>query len=294
MIKMNTAAFMGRQQELGMSKVIILPVPYEQTTCYGKGTVRGPEAIIAASRMVELFDDELGMETYKAGMHTLQPAVLGVDSPEKMDSDLYKQASALVRKRRLLVSLGGEHSISYALVMAHAKSFKNLSVLQVDAHADLWPRYQGSPYSHASVMYRVTRKFPAVQVGIRSISLTETKLIIREKLNVLNARDIDLQDDSWMDKAIEGLTENVYLTIDLDGLDPSIMPSVGTPEPDGLSYRQVVKLLQKLALSKKIVGIDVVELCPNPSVPGPDFISAKLIYKIIGYTLNPDKIRPIS
>lgn len=262
------------------SRFVIFPVPYEQTTTYRTGTKEGPQAIISASKQVELFDEELGAEPYKVGICTLNELEPSSRGSEKMIERICKVGRKLVKDKKIAVMLGGEHTISIGMIKAYKGRYKDLSVLQMDAHADLRDSFQGSRFSHACTMRRVREMAPVVQVGIRNISLEEHKYIKQERLSLFFSSG---KDQGWFDKALSLLSDDVYLTLDLDFFDPSIMPSVGTPEPGGFLWYETLDLLRNLSLKKNIVGFDIVELCPQPGNIAPDFMVAKLIYKIMGY-----------
>lgn len=265
------------------SRFVILPVPYEQTTSYRAGTREGPQAIISASKQVELFDEELETEPYKAGICTLNELEPTSRGPEQMVEKIYKVGRELVKDKKIVVMLGGEHTTSIGMIKAYKRGYKDLSVLQLDAHADLRDSFQESKFNHACTMRRVREIAPAVQVGIRNISSEEHEWIRRKKLDIFLA---SRRDQNSRDKALSLLSDNVYLTLDLDFFDPSIMPAVGTPEPGGFLWYETLDFLKALSQRKKIVGFDIVELCPHPSNIAPDFMAAKLIYKIIGYIIN--------
>jgi len=270
------------------SRFVILPVPYEQTTSYKAGTREGPQAIISASKQVELFDEELQIEPYKAGICTLDELEPICSCSEEMIKRIYKVGQKLVKDKKIVIMLGGEHTISIGMIKAFKQRFKDLSVLQLDAHADLRDSYQGSRFSHACTMRRVREITPAVQVGIRNISLEEHNWIKKKRLKLYFAHK---GDKDFMDEILCSLSQNVYLTLDLDFFDPSIMPSVGTPEPGGFYWYETIDFIKVLATTKNIVGLDIVELCPQPGNIAPDFLAAKLIYKIIGYIVSKDKKR---
>ena len=291
-------SFMGvRCAKFEDARAIVLPVPYEATVSYGRGTCNGPQAIMAASGHVELYDDELDCEPYTWGIHTLPEVETDGKDPRELFRTVQSAGNELAASEKLVAMLGGEHSITPGLVAAFAAARGSMSALQLDAHADLRSEYGGSRYSHACTMRRVLEHCPAVQAGIRSLSRAENQLIHRERLPVFFMRDIRTRAD-WMAEAIERLTENVYVTIDLDVFDPSIMPSTGTPEPGGLLWDEALTFLKKLAEERRIVAFDVVELSPNPGNAAPDFLAAKLVYKLMGYVfeqrkperINPDKI----
>ena len=264
------------------SRVVIIPVPYDETSTWGKGADKGPGAILEASANMELYDIETDSEIFEIGIHTAKP-VTEKSSPEKMVNAVEKATEGFLQKGKFVVGIGGEHSITTGFVRAFARHFKNLSVLQFDAHTDLRPEYEGTPYSHASVMSRISEICPFVQVGIRSMDSIEKPFIKKE--NLFLARDI-YDNDHWMDKAIGRLTENVFITVDLDGFDPSIMPSTGTPEPGGLGWYQVIKFMKKVIEAKNVVGFDVVELAPVETEKSSDFLAAKLIYKLLSYKFS--------
>jgi len=265
------------------SKVVILPVPYEKTTTYIKGTEKGPQAIIDASRNMELYDEELDKNICEIGICTLEE--LKIDKkPELMVDGVCEKVKKLLDKEKVPVILGGEHSITSGCVKAF--SGKEFSVLQIDAHADLREEYEGSKFNHACAMKRcldVTKNI--VQVGIRSLSLEEAEFAKENNLEIFWAKDI-VDNDKWFDDAISKLKDKVYITIDLDAFDPSFMFAVGTPEPGGLNYYQTLRFLKKVCSEKNVVGFDVVELCPNAMDISSDFTAAKLVYKLIGYVFN--------
>ena len=266
---------------LETARVVILPIPFDQTTTYTQGADLGPAALIEASRNMETYDIETGKETYRMGIHTADP-ILAKDS-ETMVSETKNQALAFLKQGKMVVGLGGEHAITPPLIAAYAELHENFCVLQFDAHADLVPAYEGNPLSHASAMSRVN-EIPQVShivsVGIRSMSAEELPFI--DAPNTFFAHKIQ-EDDAWMDQVIKQLSNKVYITFDLDAFDAALMPSTGTPEPGGLSWRQVTKLLKKVAESKQIIGFDVMELCPIATMKSPDYLAAKLVYKILSY-----------
>ncbi len=267
------------------SRAVIFPVPLERTTTYEHGTRNGPAAIIAASRNMELYDEELECEPYKQiGIHTLPPIDTMDGTLDEVITELFTAELALLDDGKFPVVLGGEHSLTPPLVSAVAKKYKDLSVLQIDAHADLRDEYQANPSSHACAMRRVVEVCPAVQVGIRSLSEEEAKAIPHLRTKIYWAKDIvHAPLKPWIAKVLADLSPRVYLTIDLDGFDPSIVPATGTPEPGGLDWHQVTALIRAVADHKKIVGMDVVELLPQPGDHASDFLAAKLVYKCLGY-----------
>jgi agmatinase len=267
------------------SRAVIFPVPLERTTTYERGTCNGPAAIINASRNMELYDEELELEPYKEiGIHTLPPIDTMDGTLDEVITELFTAELALLEDQKFPIALGGEHSLTPPLVSAVAKKYKNLSVLQIDAHADLRDEYQANPSSHACAMRRVVDVCPAVQVGIRSLSDEEAKAIPHLRTKIYWAKDITRAPlKTWIAKVLADLSPYVYLTVDLDGFDPSIIPATGTPEPGGLDWYQVISLVRAVASHKKIVGMDVVELLPQPGDHASAFLAAKLVYKSLGY-----------
>jgi len=261
------------------SAIAVLPVPYDGTSTWIKGADKGPEAILEASANMELYDIETDSEVYKNGIYTADP-VTENSNPEKMTRAVHREVSRLLNHNKFVVTLGGEHSISIGAIMAHVEKFENVTVLQIDAHTDLRPEYEGSKFNHACVMARTREICPFVQVGIRSMDVIEKPFI--HPGHIFYAEDIRKGSD-WMDEAISKLTSNVYLTFDLDGLDPSIMPSTGTPEPGGLYWNETIQFLKKVITQKNLVGCDIVELCPNEQEKSSNFLATKLIYKILSY-----------
>jgi agmatinase len=281
----NFGGLPDEHSQYATSRAVIFPVPLERTTSYEHGTRNGPAAILAASRNMELYDEELELEPYKeVGIHTL-PAIDTADGTlDEVITEIFTAQLGLLEDDKFTVALGGEHSLTPALVSATAKKFKNLSVLQIDAHADLRDEYQGNPASHACAMRRVVEVCPAVQVGIRSLSVEEAQAIPHLRTSIYWAKDIARAPmKSWIAKVLADLSPNVYLTIDLDGFDPAFVPATGTPEPGGLDWMQVTSLIRAVADHKKIVGMDVVELLPQPGDHASDFLAAKLVYKCLGY-----------
>jgi agmatinase len=272
-----------RFAEYDTSRFVVLPIPYDATTSFQVGTRNGPAGVIEASRQLEWFDEELEREVHRPGIHTMHPLEPEVSGPAAMHERIYKYARKAVRDGKFLIGLGGEHSVTGGLVRAVAGKHKKLSILQIDAHLDLRDIYQESPYSHASVMRRcmdwVDRIVP---VGIRNISMEEHKFLKTSPIQPIMARDCYMSDD-WAERALEGLGENVYMTIDIDGFDPAYAPGTGTPEPGGLDWYQVTSLLQLVAGERRIVAADVVEVMPIPGQAVTEFLAARLIYKLIGY-----------
>lgn len=285
-------SFMGLDEEssdLAKSKVVILPVPYEATTSFGGGTGNGPSAIIEASRYIELYDQELDSEPADVGISTLPSLMLTGAGPQQALAELRSAYDHVLDAApdRFVIMLGGEHSISSAPILAWADRLreqgKRLTVLQFDAHTDLRPEYEGSPYSHASVMSRTQDRVEIVAVGIRAITSDEMRLVRKsDNIHVFLADHIHTGED-WMEDVMSRLGQDVYITFDVDGFDPSLVPSTGTPEPGGLHWYPVLKLLRRVFAERTVHGVDIVELAPLPGMTAPDFLVAKLAYKMIGY-----------
>jgi agmatinase len=265
------------------ARILVWPVAYEGTVSYGTGTGRGAEAIINASRNMELYDEETDAEVYKLGIHTLEESA-SIDPPASMMQSLYERARHLVSTGKFITMIGGEHSVSAPVIRAHAGAYENLSVLQIDAHADLRDTYDGTPHSHASIMARVVHdlRLPSVQCGIRSISAEEARALDELPTRIFWAKDIVGRSD-WWEEAVAGLTENVYLTIDIDGLDPSLVAQTGTPEPGGLGWYEVLGLIRTLARSRRVVGMDLTEYSYVEGFDASAFLCAKLIYKSLAF-----------
>ena len=264
------------------AKFIVIPVPYDLTSTYQPGSRRGPLSIIEASTNMELYDEELKKETYMAGIHTTLPVSIDARGPKNMVKIVRKKISRIVALNKIPVILGGEHSITLGAVQAMIEKHPKLTVLQFDAHADLRDTYQESPYSHACVARRISEICPLVQVGIRSMSKEEGEFLPQSKVKSYSA-DFVLEKKNWAETVCKDLRGDVFITIDLDVFDPSIMPATGTPEPGGIYWKDILHLLKLVSASCNIRGFDVVELAPLPGVVAPDFMAAKLIYRLMGY-----------
>jgi agmatinase len=264
---------------LDNAKVILQSVPYDGTSTWGKGADGGFEAFLDASENMELYDIETGTEVYKQGVHITKP-IRESDSPASMFQAVYDRTKELMKSDKFLTFFGGEHSISIGVIKAFYERYDNLTVLQLDAHADLRPTYMGSPYNHACALYDASVNTNLIQVGIRSMDVSEVEHMNRDK--VYFAEDIYGQ-DAWMDASIAQMTDDVYLTIDLDAFDPGIMPATGTPEPGGLDWNTTIRYLRKVFDQKNVVGFDIVELAPIDGMHAPQFLVAKLYYKLLSY-----------
>jgi agmatinase len=273
--------------------VVILPVPYEATVSYMGGARHGPQAIIDASRAVELYDIELNGEPVEIGVATAEALALTNAGPEAALRELRRAYAAAADSGKFVIMLGGEHSLSGPPILEWAARLKRvgrrLSVLQLDAHGDLRDSYEGTPFSHASVMRRIVDQADLVQVGIRAISIEERRLMRRRADTITTIFGEEIQGggggsaDEWIDRALGALGDDVYLTIDVDFFDPALVPSTGTPEPGGGQWHQALRLLRRVLVERNVVAADVVELAPIPGLVAPDFLVAKLVYKLIGY-----------
>jgi len=276
-VPFNFGGLSGEYTKYETSAVVIQPLPFDKTSTWGKGANKGPKAIIDASRNMELYDIETNSEIYERGIYTAKP--INAPTSEKLADVSYKKIKEYLSDGKFVVSLGGEHSVSAGPIKAHMEKFKNASILHLDAHSDRRDSYLGSKYNHACIMARAQEWCDSiVSVGIRSMDSSEIEKAKRDL--IIYAHEID-QKNEWIEKAIDYLRTDVYLTIDLDVFDSGIMPSTGTPEPGGLSWQQVNELIKKLAVRKNIIGFDVVELAPNKYNKAPDFLTAKLIYRIL-------------
>lgn len=261
------------------SDIIIIPVPYDATSTWIKGADKGPDAIMAASVNLEFYDVETRSSVHKRGIHTLPPLAIG-DSPEELVNEVYVNTDKILADAKFPVIIGGNHTVSIGAVKAFSGHYDDLTVLQLDAHADLRQEYEGSPLNHACAMARITEMVPAVQLGIRSMSEDELQYVRDDR--IFYSHDL-FNDKSLYKKALDILTKNVYITIDLDVFDPSLMPSTGTPEPGGPTYYELMHFLKAVSGERKIVGFDVVEMCPSPLDKAPDFVAAKVIYQLLSY-----------
>lgn len=261
--------------------IAILPVPYDGTSTWVKGADKGPQAILDASYHLEFYDIETDSEVFRKGIYT-EPAIEGLDAPEDVSAAVCQRTTALLDKGKFPVILGGEHSVSIGVIEAMANRYENLTILQLDAHADLRDSYEGSTHNHACVMARAKEHAPIIQVGLRSMDTCEKANMDTNR--VFFAHDIcHAPRGAWIEQVVSSLTENVYLTIDLDVFDQSIMPATGTPEPGGLGWYDVTALIRAVCANRNLVGFDIVELCPREHLWSCDFLAAKLLYKTLTY-----------
>jgi agmatinase len=264
------------------SRVVILPVPVDRTTSYGGGTRNGPHEILQASSHMELWDEEVGADVHGVGLFTLPEMELPFGELEPLMAEIQRVAGEVLARDKFLMTIGGEHSITPPLVAAAAAKYRGLHVLQIDAHADLRETYMGTPHNHACAIWGSLKHAAATQVGIRSLSTEEAAAA--PGLNTTIFYDHAMRrDPAWIDRVVASLGDPVYITIDVDALDPAIMPATGTPEPGGLSWYEILALLRATIAQRNVVACDVVELSPIPGLHAPNFLCAKLIYKILTY-----------
>ena len=275
----NYAGIPDEFAQLEKAKIILIPVPYDGTSTWGKGADKGPEAFLEASENMEWYDIETDSEVYRQGIHLTDP-IDEKSSPEAMVKAVYTTTKDFIKRNKFVTLFGGEHSISIGTIRAFNECFDDLTVLHIDAHADLRESYNGSKYNHACALHEASQTTNLIQVGIRSMDGIEKTLIDEEK--TFFAQEM-LNDEYWMDKVIDAMGDNVFITFDLDALDPSIMPSTGTPEPGGLLWFETLEFLKQVFEDKNVVGFDIVELCPNKNDRSSDFLAAKLYYKMLSY-----------
>jgi agmatinase len=264
------------------ARAVILPVPLESTTSYVPGTRNGPREILVASSHLELWDEETGTDIHSVGIHTLPEMELPYDDMGDIMAEIRRVVAAILDYDKFPIVLGGEHSLTSPVVAAMAARYPGLSVLQIDAHADLRDTYMGTRHNHACAMRRVLEHARCTQVGIRSLSTDEAKAV--PSLPTTIFYDVNMRrDPHWIDRIVESLSDTVYITIDVDGLDPALMPATGTPEPGGLTWYELLAIVRAVIAARHVVGCDIVELSPLAGVAAPNFLCAKLIYKILTY-----------
>src|SRR2546426_4302619 len=269
------------------ARVIIFPVPLDRTTSYVPGTRNGPHEILVASSHMELWDEETQTDVHSIGIYTLPEMEFPFGTMDEVVKEIRRVTSELVTRDKFVVALGGEHAITGPLVAAYASKFPGLSVLQLDAHADLRDTYMGTPHNHACAMRRVLEYARGTQVGIRSLSTEEARVAPTLPTQIFYDYNMRMHAD-WINRVVDSLSETVYITIDVDGFDPAIMPATGTPEPGGLSWYEALTLLRRVIEQRTVVGCDIVELTPLAGHVAPNFLCAKLIYKILSYRFGSD------
>jgi agmatinase len=268
--------------DFGRAAAVILPIPFDRTTSYVPGTRNGPREIIQASSHMELWDDELQKDVHEIGIYTMPEMELPFGEMAEVVGEIERVASELLAGEKFLVSLGGEHSITPPLVAAASKRHRGLHVLQLDAHADLRDTYMGTPHNHACAMRRTLEHAAVTQLGIRSLSREEADAIPSLKTTVFYDQTMR-QNPKWIEQVVASLGNPVYITVDVDVFDPALMPSTGTPEPGGLSWYEALTLLRAVFAQRTVVACDLVELSPMPPLVAPNFLCAKLVYKMLGY-----------
>lgn len=274
---MNYAGIEDEYAQLESAETVLIPVPYDGTSTWVKGSDKGPEAFLDASVNMELYDIETKSEPYKNGVFLADP-VSENSSPEAMTESVYQTTKSYLEKDKLVTLFGGEHSISIGAIRAFYEKFEDLTVIQIDAHSDLRQEYHGSKCNHACALAEAQKHTNLIQIGIRSMDTEELPYLDKKK--VFFAHDI-FNRNNWVKDVLKLTTKNVYITIDLDAFDPSIVPSTGTPEPGGLTWYQVMKLLKRIFKRTNVVGWDINELCPNPNAKASDFLAAKLYYRML-------------
>jgi agmatinase len=275
----NYAGIPDEFAQLETAKVVLIPVPYDGTSTWGKGADKGPKAFLDASENMELYDIETATEVYEQGIHLTAP-VTENSSPEAMVNEVHNITKDFIKRNKFVTLFGGEHSVSIGSIRAFNECFDNLTVLHIDAHADLRESYEGTAYNHACAVHEASQTTNLIQVGIRSMDAIEKTFMDEEK--TFFAHDM-VNDEYWIDKVVEACTDTIFITFDLDVLDPSIMPSTGTPEPGGLLWYETLEFLKQVFAEKNVVGFDIVELCPKETDKSSDFLAAKLYYKMLSY-----------
>ena len=286
---MKTKTYAGISEEyakLENAKIVLIPVPYDGTSTWQKGADKGPEAFLNASENMELYDIETETEVYQQGVF-LADTVTENASPESMVEAVHQATKKYIKKNKFVTIFGGEHSVSIGTIRAFNEMYPSLTVLHIDAHADLRKEYEGSKCNHACAAYEASQTTNLIQVGIRSMDIMEKTVMDEEKTYFAHEMAID---DTWMDSAIDQMTDNVFITFDLDAYEPSIMPSTGTPEPGGLLWYETLEFLKQVFVEKNVVGFDIVELSPNAKEKSSDFLAAKLYYKMLSYKFQNEDV----
>jgi agmatinase len=271
--------------DLKSARAVVLPVPYDRTATYGKGAAQGPAAIIAASCNLELYDEELGTDTYTLGIHTAPPVCGNEVPPEEMVRRVEESVGRFLDLGKMVVTVGGEHSVTAGSVTAYHRRHPGLTVVQLDAHGDLRDMYEGSRNNHACVMRRVRELCPILALGVRSLSREEADYLRGNPVPMISGRRV-AEGREWFGEALEAVGAEVYVTVDVDYFDPALVPGTGTPEPGGGDWHTALAFLRALSLRSRIVGFDIMELAPLPGQPASDFLAAKLLYRMLGYALR--------
>lgn len=276
------AGIEGEHNKFENANILLQSIPYDGTSTWGKGADEGFEAFLEAAENMEIYDIETESEVYKKGVHIIDP-ILEDASPEAVFESVYQNTKELLKTDKFLTFFGGEHSISIGIIKAFYEAHPDITILQIDAHADLRPEYHGSPYNHACAVYDASRNANLIQVGIRSMDTSEVQYMDKEKCYF--AEDMYGHTD-WMEDSISKITDKVYITLDLDAFDPSIMPATGTPEPGGMLWNPTIQYLKKVFQQKNVLGFDIVELAPIEGLSAPQFMTAKLYYKMLSYKFS--------
>lgn len=275
----NFAGIEDKYSNFETVSTLLQSIPYDGTSTWGKGADKAFSAFLDAAENMELYDIETDSEVYKSGIHIL-PEIIEKSSPEAMVTAVYHTTKKILNTKKFPTFFGGEHSVSIGIIRAFQEQYPNLTVLQLDAHADLRPEYGSTPYNHACALHEASKTTNLIQVGIRSMDTCELPYLNRKQC--FFAEQIHNQ-TAWMAQSIALMTDPVYITIDLDVFDPSIMPSTGTPEPGGLDWYTVTRYLRQVFNQQQVVGFDITELAPRPELRAPDFLTAKLYYKLLSY-----------
>ena len=276
---MNFAGIEDRFCTYEGAEILLQPIIYDGTSTWGKGADKGFAAFAEAAENMELYDIETDSEVYRRGIHTL-PSLTGYHSPDEMFEAVYSKSQELIKSKKFITYFGGEHSVSIGAMKAYYEEYPDISILQIDAHADLRPEYNGSAYNHACALHDVSQNTHLVQVGIRSMDKSEFEYLDED--NCFFAHELDA-DGAWMDEAVSLLKDTVYITFDLDAFDPSILPATGTPEPGGLAWFETLEFLKRVFMRRNVVGFDIVELAPIEGHRASEFLAAKLYYKMLSY-----------
>lgn len=280
-MKRNFAGIPDKFADYEQSKVVLIPVPYDGKDSREQGSDKGPEAFLEAAENMELYDIETNSEVYKEGIYLCDP-ITENSSPERMCVAVHGKVNEEIKSGKLVTLFGGEHSISIGAIEAMANHYEDLTVLQIDAHADLRPSYKGSTCNHACALHWASKHTNLIQVGIRSMDISENEFMNRDQ-TIFAQRCHEQEDRKWIQQVLDQCSDHVYITIDLNVFDPSILPSTGAPEPGGLGYYQVLDLLKRMMRQSNVLGFDIVELCPNPQERSSDILAAKLYYKTLSY-----------
>lgn len=282
----NYAGIPDELAKLDRAKIVLIPVPYDGTSTWQKGADKGPEAFLEASKNMELYDIETDTEVYKQGVF-LADAVLEKSSPEAMVDAVHKTTKEYIKRNKFVTLFGGEHSISIGSIRAFNELFDDLTVLHIDAHADLRQEYEGSSCNHACAVYEASQNTNLIQVGIRSMDVLEKTVMDEDKTYFAHEMATD---EYWVDNVIDQCGDNVFITFDLDALDPSILPATGTPEPGGLFWYETMDFLKRVFSERNVVGFDIVELCPIQNDKSSDFLASKLYYKMLSYKFQGEEV----